>query len=113
MTAATEAASAYFDAWRAKDASALRPYLADDVEFIGSLAQVNGADEYVTSIQHLFANTTDLDIKKVWTDGPDVITWFDLTVEGAPTTPVVNWCHLDGDRITAVKVIFDPRGMLS
>ena len=112
MTTASEAATAYFDAWRANDPDRLRPYLADDVHFSGPLAEVDGADAYVRSIKRLFDSTTGLEIVKVFLDGPDVVTWFDLTVEGAPTTPVVNWCHLEHDKITSVRVIFDPRGML-
>jgi ketosteroid isomerase-like protein len=112
MSTSTELATAYFDAWRAKDTKALRPHLAEDVEFAGPLAEVTGADEYVESIRHLFDSTRGLEIVKVFADGPDVLTWFDLTVEGAPTTPVVNWCHVEDERITDVKVIFDPRGML-
>ncbi len=112
MTTATEAANAYFDAWRAKEPERLRPYLADDVHFSGSLAEVDGADAYVSSIKRLFDTTTGLEIVKVFTDEPDVLTWFDLTVDGAPTTPVVNWCHVENDKLTVVRVIFDPRGML-
>jgi ketosteroid isomerase-like protein len=113
MTIATDAASAYFQAWHAKDSSILRPYLAEDVEFIGSMAHVNGADEYARSIQPLFEATTQLAVKHVFADGDDVLTWFEMQIGTAPVTPVANWCHVDGGLITRVLVVFDPRGMLS
>ncbi|HEY2260668.1 MAG TPA: nuclear transport factor 2 family protein [Solirubrobacteraceae bacterium] len=105
-------AATYFDAWRAKDPQLLRPALAEDVQFIGPLAQVSGADAYTESIQGLYEITTELDVKKVLADEEDALTWFDLHTSVAPPVPVANWCHARDGKIAVVRVAFDPRGMV-
>ncbi len=70
--------SAYFDAWRAHNPSALRALLADDATFVGPLGRSENADEYAESIQRMFAITNEVQIQKMVADGEDVITWFEL-----------------------------------
>jgi hypothetical protein len=112
-TDSTTLAATYFDAWRAKDPELLRPALADDVQFVGPLAEVKGADEYVKSIAGLYGITTDLVIHKVLADDSDAITWFDLHTSVAAPVPVANWCHVEDGKIAEVRVAFDPRGLVS
>ena len=114
-------AAGYFDAWEEGEAERLRPLIADDVSFYGPLAEVHGADEYVSSIQGLFAATEELVIRKRWADtdtdseagAGDVLTWFELRVRGADPTPVASWIHVARDAIQCVRVTFDPRGTLA
>lgn len=106
-------AATYFEAWRATDPERLRPALADDVQFDGPLAQVSGADEYVESTAGLYGITTDLQIHKVLADDSDAITWFELHTSLAAPVPVANWCHVKDGKIAAVRVAFDPRGLVS
>jgi ketosteroid isomerase-like protein len=106
-------AATYFEAWEAADTDRLRAILADDVSFRGPLAQVQGADEYVDSIRGLFQATEKVIVHKVWVDGDDVLTWFDLQMPGAPAAPVAQWCHLQDDKVKRVQVTFDPRGILA
>jgi hypothetical protein len=105
-------AEAYFEAWRAKDPQRLRPILADDVRFVGPLAEVDGAEAYTDSIRGLYAITTDVVIQKVLADDTDALTWFDLYTSVAPPVPVANWCHAEQGKIALVRVAFDPRGVL-
>lgn len=42
----------------------------------------------------------------------DVITWFDLHTTVAPPVPTANWSRVRADRIVAIRVAFDPRGLL-
>jgi len=102
----------YFEAWRAGDPGLLRPVLADDVTFIGPLGSAANANDYVSSIQGLWAITTGLDIRHMFVDGGDVLTWFDLQTDGTPPMPVANWSHVEDGRITRVQVTFDPRPLL-
>jgi ketosteroid isomerase-like protein len=44
-TPAIEAATTYFDAWKAEDFDRLRSVLADDVTFTGPMGTADGADE--------------------------------------------------------------------
>lgn len=106
-------AATYFQAWEAADVKRLRAILADDVTFSGPLAQVAGADEYADSIRGLFQATEKVVVHKVWVDGDDVLTWFDLHMPGVPPAPVAQWCHVRDGKVTRVQVTFDPRGILA
>jgi ketosteroid isomerase-like protein len=106
-------AATYFESWQAADVQRLRSILADDVSFSGPLAQVDGADQYADSIRGLFQATEKIVLHKVWVDGDDVLTWFDLHMPGAPPAPVAQWCRVQGGKVTRVQVTFDPRGILA
>src|ERR1700679_1066569 len=110
-------AAGYFDAWEAGDSERLRPLIADDISFRGPLAEVHGADDYISSIDGLFGATDKLVIHRRWVDADadtgDVLTWFDLHVQGAPPAPVASWIHVEHGTIQRVQVTFDPRGMLA
>ena len=38
-----------------------------------------------------------------------LLTWFDLHPAGTDPLPTVNWRHVENGKITAIRVIFDPR----
>jgi hypothetical protein len=128
-TTAEQLAAGYFEAWEAGDAERLRPLIADDVSFHGPLAEVHGADDYISSIQRLFGATEKIVIRRRWADtdtdtraaaaaaavtgAGDVLTWFELRVRGVEPTPVASWIHVERGAIQCVRVTFDPRGMLA
>lgn len=99
----------YFDAWRSKDFDRLRTVLADDVTFRGPLGQADGAEECVRGIEGMSQITTDIVVHKVFVDGPDVLTWFDLHTSLAPPGPVANWSRVEDGRITRIRATFDAR----
>ncbi len=105
-------AATYFDAWKAKDFSTLRSLLADDVSFRGPLASLDDADACVEGLTGMSQILTDIVIHKVFVDGPDVLTWFDLHTSVAPAIPTANWSHVDAGRITAIQVTFDARPLV-
>jgi ketosteroid isomerase-like protein len=111
MTDAAAAAATYFDAWRARDFARLRSVLADDVDFAGPLATVTGGDECLRGLQGMAQIMTSLEVRKVFEDGFDVLTWFDLATSVAETVPVANWMHVEDGKITRIRVAFDARGI--
>ena len=94
MTDASAAAETYFDAWQAQDFTRLRSVLADDVNFAGPLARVHGGDDCLRGLQGMAKIMAGLEVRKVFHDGPDVLTWFDLATSVAGTVPVANWMHV-------------------
>ena len=110
-TAPSDVMGNYFDCWRDDDTERFRTILADDVTFEGPLATVAGADEYAASIKGLFAITADIVIEKMWADGADVLTWFQLHTKVAEPTPVASWGHVEDGLVRRVRVTFDPRGL--
>ena len=111
MTDAAATAATYFDAWQARDFARLRSVLADDVEFAGPLAQVKGSDDCLRGLRGMAQIMTGLEVRKVFRDGPDVLTWFDLATSVADTVPVANWMHVEDGKITRIRVAFDARGI--
>jgi len=111
MTDPSAVAATYFDAWKARDFARLRSVLADDVDFAGPLARVRGGDECLRGLQGMAQITTSIEVRKVFRDGPDVLTWFDLATSVADTVPVANWMHIEDGTITRIRVAFDARGI--
>lgn len=54
---------------------------------------------------------TSVEILKVFADGDDVLTWFDLSTSVAPTVPCVNWMRFRDGKIARIRVTFDARGI--
>ena len=108
---AAQAAGVYFDAWQAGDFARLRAVLADDVEFAGPLGQVTGGDACLRGLEGLSRIITGIDVRKVFTDGPDVLTWYDMATSVAEPVPVANWMQVREGKITRIRVAFDPRGI--
>ena len=111
MTDAASAAATYFDAWQARDFPRLRSVLADDEDFAGPLGRVKGGDDCLRGLQGMAQVMTGLEVRKVFRDGPDVLTWFDLATRVAETVPVANWMHVEDGKITRIRVAFDARGI--
>jgi SnoaL-like domain len=111
MTDARTTAATYFDAWKARDFTRLRSVLADDVGFEGPLASVKGGDDCLRGLRGMAQIMTGLDVRKVFQDGADVLTWFDLSTSVAETVPVANWMHVEDGKVTQIKVAFDARGI--
>jgi ketosteroid isomerase-like protein len=109
----TTIAETYFTSWRAGDLETLRSVLADDVTFVGPLATLDNGDDCARSLGKLAESTTDITVRHRFVDGDDVLTWFDLRVNDLAATPVANWMHVEGGRITSIRVTFDPREMLA
>jgi hypothetical protein len=103
------AATTYLESWKAHDWDTLRSVLADDVTFDGPLATLTGADACVQGLQGMSHIVTDIVIQKMFVDGADVITWFDLHTSVAAPAPTANWSHVEDGRITAIRVTFDAR----
>ena len=110
---AAKVAATYFDAWKANDFDTMRSLLADDVTFSGPLASLEGAEDYMKGIEGMSRITSEIAVQKVFVDGPDVLTWYDLHTTVAPPVPVANWLHVEDCKITSLRVVFDPRGLAS
>ena len=106
---AEQAAVKYFAGWRAKDFETVRSVLADEVTFHGPLAQLEGADACVDGLRKMSEIVTDIEIRKRFVDGEDVLTWFNLHTSVAPPIPTANWSTVRDGRIVAIRVAFDPR----
>lgn len=101
--------ASYFDVWKKNDFSKMRTFVADDVTCVGPMGKVDNADDYLQGIEGLSKIKTDIVIQKMFVDGPDVLTWYDLHTSEAGSLPVANWNHVEHGTITRTRVTFDPR----
>jgi hypothetical protein len=99
----------YFDAWKVNDFDTRWSLVDDDVTFSGPLARLNGVEDYMEGIKGMSQIKSDIVIRKVFVDGPDVLTRFDLHTTVATPVPVANWLHVEGGKITSLQVAFDAR----
>lgn len=106
---AAKVATTYFDAWKENDFDTMESLVAEDVTFVGPLAQLDSAADYIEGIKGMSQITSDLVIQKVFVDGPDVLTWYDLYTTAASPVPVANWLHIENGKITSLRVAFDAR----
>jgi hypothetical protein len=51
------------------------------------------------------------DVQKAFVDGDDVCLFYDLRISGH-TIFGCGWYHLENDKISSLKVLFDPRPLL-
>jgi SnoaL-like domain len=107
-------AATYFRAWKERDFEEFRSVLADDVTFTGPLGQAGNADDCVHGIQGLSQIVTDIAVRRIFADGDDVTTWFDLHTKVADDPVLVaNWSHVKDGKISSIQVAFDPRPLVS
>jgi hypothetical protein len=110
---AGELAATYFRSWLAKDFTTLRSVLSDDVTFRGPLGSADDAETCMRGLQGMGQLITDIVIHKMFVDGPDVLTWFDLHTTAAPPAATANWSHVENGKISRIRVTFDPREILA
>jgi len=102
-------AATYFSAWKAKDFAQLRSVLADNATFRGPLGSADDAETCIQGMKGMAQIITDIVIHKIFVDGPDVLTWFDLHTSVAPPCPTANWSHTENGKIKTIQVTFDAR----
>ena len=67
---AAKVAFTYFDAWKANEFDTMRSLVDDDITFVGPLAQLEGAQDYMEGIKGMSRITSDIVIRKTFVDGP-------------------------------------------
>ncbi len=112
MTHAKDVVTRYQAAMGSGDWKGARALLKDDLEFRGPLDTFHRADDYVAALQRLYPMVEKVDVKRVFSEGDDVVVLCDLHFKPPmPTMYVVEWYGVSGDRISRVQVVFDPRPM--
>lgn len=110
---ARSTAATYFAAWEDKDFDTLRSILADHATFRGPLGTADSGDECLAGLKGMAQMLTDIKVVKVFVDGPDVLTWFDLHTDKASPAPTANWMHIEDGKIARIRVTFDPRELVA
>jgi hypothetical protein len=112
MKSAKDVVTSYQTAMGKGDWKGARAHLADNLEFQGPLDTFHKADDYIAALQRLYPMVQNVDVKRVFAEGNDVVVLCDLHFKPPmPTMYVVEWYGVSGEKISRVQVVFDPRPM--
>jgi len=105
---ASKTVKSFLKALNDEDFKTARKYVNDDLKFIGIMGTRDDADTYISDMEKM---KFKYDIKKIFEDENDVSVFYDINMSG-PTIFSSGWYHLKNDKISTIKVIFDPRPLL-
>jgi hypothetical protein len=101
-------ALSYIEGCARKDFDAVAPLLAPDVRFDGPGNTVTGVDSYLAVLKRIGPIWARSDVKKVFTDGPDICVIYDFVTDTpAGAVPTVEWLRVEEGRIKRVTLFFD------
>jgi limonene-1,2-epoxide hydrolase len=107
-TNAREIVMACIKALNEEDFQTAREYTTDNFSFVGVLGSRNGAAAYFDDMEKM---KLKYDVKKVFVDRDDVCLLYDLSISGI-TIFGCGWYHVEDDKISSLRVVFDPRPVL-
>ena len=95
-------------ALEARDFSAARGYLANDLRFEGPIDRFDKADDYVRSITGLYGMVKGIEHQATIAEGDDVAVFYLLDTPVAKA-PVAEWYTVRGGKIVHLRAYFDAR----
>jgi hypothetical protein len=107
-TAAAEVVHRYTAELDARDFSAARALLADDLRFDGPIDQFDRADDFIKTISGLYAMVSGVEHQAVLTEG-DNVAWFYVLHTPVANAPVAEWHTVRNDKIVQIRAYFDAR----
>lgn len=111
MAATGDVLKKFYDAVVKRDLKSARPYLADDLVFVGLFETYRSADDYVRALTGLLQVTVRLEVKKIIAEGNDAAVFFDLETKAPAEGRVLvgEWHQLKNGKISHVRSAFDGR----
>jgi hypothetical protein len=80
------------------------------LSFKGPIESFDQAEPYLKSLEKLHHIIERVEVKKMFVDGDDVCLLYDMvTKTPAGTAFIAEWHHVTGDKISAIRVVFDAR----
>jgi hypothetical protein len=110
MAKALEIVLAFKQSLGKGDVAAARQLLADDLSFRGPIDAFDKPEPYLEALRKLHPIVQRIDVKKMFVDGNDVCMLYDMvTNTPAGTAFIAEWIQVDGDKIAAIRTVFDAR----
>jgi hypothetical protein len=107
---AKEIVMGYQKALGSGDWKSARGFLDDNMSFKGPIAAYDKPEPYIEDLKKLHHIVKGVDMKKVFVDGDDVCLLYDMITDTpAGTAYISEWYHVKGEKISAVRVVFDAR----
>lgn len=110
MAKAADIVQGFMGAMGKGDFVAARKFLDNNLSFQGPIETFHQADPYLESLKKLHHLVERVDVKKMFVDGDDVCLLYDMvTRTPAGTAFIAEWHHVTGEKISAIRVVFDAR----
>ena len=110
MANASEVVGEYQQAMGKGDFATARKLLHDTLSFRGPIETFDSPEPYLESLKKLHHIIQRIDMKKIFADGDDVCVLYDMvTNTPAGTAFIAEWYQVKGDKIAAIRVVFDAR----
>lgn len=100
---------AFIDALNKEDFKAAKAQVNDDLTFIGVMGTRNGADAYFADMEKMKLKYA---VKNAIAEGAEVCLQYDINMGGGVSIFAIGWYSLVQGKISAFKVVFDPRALL-
>lgn len=98
----------YLDAFYRGDVEAAGKRLADRLSVEGPTTTFDGAVAFLKAAAHVAAGVSAIRVHKIFVDGPHACAFYDLEVtHPVGRIQVAERYELDGDKIIAIRTIFD------
>jgi hypothetical protein len=98
----------YYDAWTSRDLDRARRYLADDLEFEGSLRRFTRADDFIPALEQFLQILEDVRLLKELYDDDDAMMLYDCVTGPAGTIRTAEAFTVRDGKIHDIKLVFDP-----
>jgi hypothetical protein len=109
MAKAADIVQGFMGAMGKGDFVAARKFLDSNLSFQGPIETFHQADPYLESLKKLHHIVERVDVKKMFVDGDDVCLLYDMVTRTAGTAFIAEWHHVTGEKISAIRVVFDAR----
>lgn len=98
----------YTDAWMAGRIDEARTYLADDLEFRGSIDQFDRADDFIAQLGRFVTMLTRVDMLESFYDDDRAALLYDcVTPTPAGTIRTAEFFRVADGKIAAIRLVFD------
>ena len=110
MGTAVEVVQSFNDALGKGDVVVARKLLHDHLSFRGPIDTFDKPEPYLEALAKLHPIVQRIDVKKTFVDGNDVCILYEMvTKTPAGTAFIADWFHVKGDKIAAIRTVFDAR----
>ena len=103
-----EVVRGYYDAWTSRDLDRARGYLADDLEFQGSLQRFTRANDFIPALEQFLQILEDVRLLKELYEGDDAMMLYDCVTGPAGTIRTAEAFTVRDGKIRDIKLVFDP-----
>jgi ketosteroid isomerase-like protein len=108
MMTAAAVVHRYTEALEARDFSAARTLLADDVRFEGPIDRFDRADDFIKTISGLYGMVTGVEHQATVAEGENVA-WFYVLNTPVANAPIAEWHTVRDGKIVQIRAYFDAR----